>query len=210
VLVGFVEVLEPCRLSDGPAVNGGAMKLGTLVLLLALVTAPACGGGGGSDSGVGGSPSPLSASFVPDQPTPGAKTVAMKKDLNSSNDVVSVYVTLTDTAGVYGTAFEVAFDGAGAAYLGFTHGAAFEAGGNAPAYTVDGSSNPGRIVVGIARTNGTTTSIVGSKAVVVLQFRVKQAGTFPLTLQNGVVYDGQVPPLPISPIQWFAGAITGV
>jgi len=210
VLVDFGEVLESCGLSGGPAVNGGKMKVGTLVLLLALVTAPACGGGGSSDSGVGPSPGPLSANFVPDQPTPGAKTVAMSKDPNSRNDVVSVYVTLTDTNGVYGTAFEVAFDSVGAAYLGFTHGAAFEAGGNAPAYTVDGSSNPGRIVVGVARTNGTTTNIVGSKAVVVLQFRVKQVGTFPITLQNGNVYDGQVPPLPISPIQWFAGAITGV
>jgi hypothetical protein len=209
VLVDFGEILESCRLSDGPAVKGGDMKLGTLVLLLALVTAPACGGGGGSDSGVGPSPSPLSADFVPDQPTPGAKTVAMLR-ASKSNDVVSVYVTLTDTAGVYGTAFEVVFDGAGAAYLGYTHGVVFEVGGNAPAYTVDGSSNPGRIVVGVARTNGTTTNVVGSKAVLVLQFRVKQAGIFPVTLQNRVVYDGQVPPLPISPIQWFGGAIKGV
>ena len=209
MLVGFVWVLEPCRLSRGPALNGGVMKLETLVLLLALGVAPACGGGGGSALDVGGSPSPLSASFVAEQPTPGAKTVSMLQ-ASKSNDVVSVYVTLSDTSGVYGTAFEVAFDTAGAAYLGFTHGAAFEAGGGTPAYTVDGSTNPGRIVVGVARTSGTTTNIVGSKAVLVLQFRVKQAGAFPVTLQNGIVYDGQVPPQPIASIQWFAGAITGV
>lgn len=185
------------------------MKLGTLVLLLALLTAPACGGGGGSDSGIGPSPSPLAANFVPDQPAPGAKTMAMLV-ASKSNDVVSVLVSLTETSGVYGTAFEVAFDRAGATYMGFAHGAAFEAGGNNPAYTLDGSSNPGRIVVGIARTNGTTTNIVGSKAVVILQFRVKEAGTFPVTLENGSVYDGQVPPRPISPIQWFAGALTGI
>ncbi len=209
MLVGGVQVLEPCRLSDGLAVNGGAMKLGTLVLLLAMVTAPACGGGGGSDSGIGSSPGPLSASFVADQPTPGVKTVAMLQ-ASKSNDVVSVYVSLTDTSGAYGTAFEVAFDTAGATYLGFTHGTAFEAGGGNPVYTVDGSTNPGRIVVGVARTNRTTTNIVGSKAVLVLQFRVKQAGAFPVTLQNGNVYDGQVPPKPIASIQWFAGALTGV
>ena len=209
MLVDFVQIVEPCRLSYHPAVNGGDMNLATLVLILALVTAPACGGGGGSDSGIGPSPSPLAAGFVADQPSPGAQTVAMLQG-GKSNDIVSVYVTLTDTAGVYGTAFEVSFDPAGAAYLGFNHGAALEAGGNAPAYTVDGSSNPGRVVVGIARTNGTTTNIVGSKAVLVLQFRVKQAGAFPVSLQNGVVYNGQVPPLPIAPIQWFAGAITGV
>jgi len=185
------------------------MKLGPLVLLLAMVTAPACGGGGGSDSGVGPSPGPLSASFIADQPTPGAKTVSMLQAAQS-NDVVGVYVSLTDTSAAYGTAFEVAFDTAGAAYLGFLHGAAFEAGGGAPNYTVDGSSNPGRIVVGVARTNGTTTNVVGSKAVLILQFRVKQAGAFPVTLQNGIVYDGQVPPKPIPSIQWFAGALSGV
>ncbi len=209
MLVGGVQSLESCSLSDVATVNGGAMKLGTLVLLLALVTAPACGGGGGSDSGIGPSPSPISANFVPDQPAPGAKTVAMLYS-SKSNDIVSVIVSLTDTSSVYGAAFEVAFDPAGAAYMGFTHGAAFEAGGNAPAYTLDGSSNPGRIVVGVARTNGTTTNIVGSKAVVILQFRVKQTGTFPVTLQNGNVYGGQVPPLPIASIQWFAGALTGI
>ncbi len=209
MLVGFDQVLEPCRLSDGLTVNGGAMKLGTLVLLLALITAPACGGGGGSDSGIGPSPSPLSASFVADQPTPGAKTVSMVQ-ASKSNDVVSVYVSLTDTSSVYGAAFEIAFDTAGAAYLGFTHGAAFEAGGGAPNYTVEGTSNPGRVVVGVARTSGTTTNIVGSKAVLVLQFRVKQVGAFPVTLQNGTVYDGQVPPRPIASIQWFAGALTGI
>jgi hypothetical protein len=185
------------------------MKLGTLIMLMALVTAPACGGGGGSDSGVGPSPTPLSASFVADQPTPGAKTVSMLQ-ASKSNDVVNVYVSLTETSGVYGTAFEVMFDPAGATFVGFAKGAAFEVGGSSPNYTVDGSSNPGRIVVGVARTTGTVTNIVGSKAILTLQFRVKTVGAFPVTLQNGVVYDGQAPPKPISSIQWFAGAITGV
>jgi len=201
--------MDPRRLSDATAVKGGNMKIGTLVLLVALITAPACGGGGGSDSGVGPSPTPLSASFVPDQPTPGAKMVSMLQ-ASRSNDVVNVYVSLTETSGVYGTAFEVLFDPAGATYLGFTHGAAFEVGGGNPNYTVDGSSDPGRVVVGVSRTNGTTTNIVGSKAILVLQFRVKTVGAFPVTLQNRVLYDGQVPPRPISSIQWFAGAITGV
>ncbi len=210
MLVGRFEDLER-SLSDGLTVNGGEMKLGTVVLLLALVTVPACGGGGGgSDSGIGGSPSPLSASFVAEQPTPSAKTVSMLQ-ASTSNDVVSVYVTLTDTTGVFGTAFEVVFDGAGVAYLGFTHGAALEAGGNVPSYTVDGSTSPGRIVLAVIRTDGTATDIVASKAVLILQFRVKQAGTYPLTLENRVVYDNQQPnPQPIPGILWFAGALTGI
>jgi hypothetical protein len=185
------------------------MKLGTLVLIMALVTAPACGGGGGSDSGVGGSPSPISASFVADQPSPSANTVAMLQ-ASKINDVVNVYVTLTDTNGVFGTAFDISFDGTQATFLGFTRGAAFEGGGNVPNYTVDGTSNPGRIVVGVARTNGTTTNIVGSKAVLTLQFRVEQPGTAPVTLENGVVFDAQATPQPIPNILWFAGALAGV
>jgi hypothetical protein len=185
------------------------MKIGTVVLLLALVTAPACGGGGGSPSEPGGSSGPLAASFIADQPTPGANTVAMLQ-ASKSNDVVNVYVTLTDTTGVFGTAFEVVFDDAHAAYLGFSRGAALEAGGNVPNYTVDGMTTPGRIVVAVARTNGTATNIVGSKAVIVLQFRVKLAGTYPVTLQNGIVYDAQGTPQPIPGISWFAGALQGV
>jgi len=186
------------------------MRIGTVVLLLALVTAPACGGGGSSnDTGPGGSPGPISASFIADQPSPGANTVAMLQG-SKSNDVVTVFVTLTDTSGVFATAFELVFDDTQAAYLGFSKGAAFEQGGNLPNYTVDGTTNPGRIVVAVARTNGTATNIVGSKAVITLQFRVKHAGTFPVTFQNSVVYDAQSTPQPIPGVSWFAGALQGV
>ncbi len=208
MLVVGVQVVEPGSLPDRFTVNGGAMRIGTLALLLAIVTAPACGGGG-SDSGIGPSPNPLLAGFVADQPTPGVKTVSMLQ-ASKSNDVVGVYVNLTDIQAAYGTAFEADFDPAGAVFLGFTRGTAFESNGGAPAYTVDGTTNPGRVVVGVARTNGNTTNIVGSKAVLILQFRVKQVGVFPVTLQNGTVYDGQVPPKPMASIQWFAGALTGV
>jgi len=185
------------------------MKIGTSLLLLALVTAPACGGGGGSDTGVGGSPGPLSASFIADQPSPGAKTIAMVQ-ASRSNDVVNVYVTITDTSGAFGIALEVVFDETRATYLGYTKGAAFEQGSNVPDYTVDGTNNPGRIAVVVARSNGTAANIVGSKAIVSLQFRVKQAGTYPVTIENGVVYDTQSPPQAIPGMTWFAGALQGV
>jgi hypothetical protein len=185
------------------------MKRGTTLLLLALLAAPACGGGGGGDSATGGSPGPLSASFVADQPSPGSNTVAMLEG-PKNNDIVSVYVTLTDTSGVYGAALEVVFNTADAAYLGFTHGAAFEQGGISPNYTVDGTSNPGRIVIAVSRTGSTGTNIVGSKAMLTLQFRVKQAGTFPVTFENSAIYDAQSPPQPVAGIAWFAGALKAV
>jgi hypothetical protein len=210
MLVGIHEVVDPRRMSDGHAVSGAGMKLLTLVLMMALVVAPACGGGGGSsDSGVGGSPSTLSASFVPDLTSPGSNTVAMLQ-ASKSNDVVNVWVTLTQTPNAFAAAFEVVFNNADATYLGYTKGAAFEAGGNVPNYTVDGTTNPGRIVVGVARTNGTATNITSSKAIVTLQFRVNQAGMSPVVLENGVIFDAQATPQPIANILWFAGALSGV
>lgn len=189
--------------------NGGGMKLGTVALLLALVTAPACGGGGGSSTDPGGSPSPLAATFVPDEPSPAATTAAMAEG-PKNNDVVTVNVTLTDASGVFGTAFEVVFDDTHTVYLGFTPGTVFEQGGNSPNYQVNGTSNPGRIVIGVARAGATATDVSGTKTLVGLQFRVKQAGVYPLLIQNAVVYDNQPRPQPIPGIAWFAGAVTGV
>lgn len=183
------------------------MRLATVALLLTLVAAPACGGGGGSDASSGGSPSPFVASFVPDEPAPLANTVAMAEGAKS-NDVVTVDVTLTDTNGVFGTAFEVGFDDTHTVYLGFTHGSVFEQGGVTPIYNV--STNPGRIFVGVARNNGTTTDVSGTKVILGLQFRVKQGGVFPVTIENQELDDNQHPPQPLPGILWKAGAVKGV
>jgi hypothetical protein len=211
MLVVVLEDMDHLGMSYEPAVSRGAreMKLGTVLLLLALATAPACGGGGGSDSGTGSSGGPLLASFIPDQATPGANTVAMAQG-PKNNDVVTVYVTLTDTNGAFGAAFEVVFDSARATYLGYGKGAVFEQGGDVPNYTVDGTTNPGRVVIAVARSSGTATNIAGSKAILSLQLRVKEAGTYPVTIENGIVYNAQSPPQPIAGILWFAGALQGV
>jgi len=208
VLVDLDEELDPFGLPAGAAVSGGTMKLGTLVLTLALVAAPACGGGGGG-SDAGGSPTPLSASFVPEQPTPGADTAALAEGAKS-NDVVTVNVTITNTNGFFGTAFEFLFDDTHTVYLGFTAGTVLEQGGNTPTYNVDGTSNPGRIVIGASRTGSSATNVSGTKTVIGLQFRVKQAGVYPVAIQNAVVYDSQDPPQPIPGIAWYAGAVSGV
>jgi hypothetical protein len=183
-------------------------------LLAALIVAPACGGGGSGSASASGSPSPLSASFTPDQPSPGAKNAAMAQGA-TSNDVVTVNVTLTSTTGVYGTAFDVTYDSTHTVFLGFAPGTLFEQGGNAPNYqvTANPSSNPAHITVGVSRTGSTTANATGTQTVIGLQFRVKQAGVYPLAVpaaMNPVVYDGQSTPQPIQGIAWFAGAVSGV
>jgi hypothetical protein len=183
------------------------MRFGALVLVLALVSAPACGGGSSSD--LGGSPPAIAASFTPDKPTPDPNNVAMAEGTRNY-DVVTVNVTLTGTNGVYGTAFEVVFDEAYVTYLDFTHGSAFEQGGNSPNYLVSAASTPGRVIVGVSRIGNTGTDIVGTKTIVGLQFRVKQAGSYPITIEHAEVDDAQSPPQPIPGIAWFAGTLTGV
>jgi cohesin domain-containing protein len=205
VLVVHVEILERHRLSDEPTMSARKIKLATLVVVLALVTASACGGGSGASPS--GSPPPLAASFVPDQPSPTANDMAFTEAAHS-NDVVTVGVTLTDASGVYATAFEVVYDDTHTVYLGFTPGSVFEQGGNSPNYTVSATS--GRIIVGVSRTGSTATNVSGTKTVLGLQFRVKQAGVYPLSIENAVVYDNQPTPQPIPGINWFAGAVTGV
>jgi hypothetical protein len=114
---------------------------------------------------------------------------------------------------VYAAALEAVYDDAHTVYLGFTPGSALEQGGNNTNYTVtavSGATNPGRIVVAVSRTGSTTTNISGTKTVLGLEFRVKQAGVYPVAIENAVVYDGQLTPQPLPGIAWFAGAVTGV
>jgi hypothetical protein len=186
--------------------TGGTMKLGSWVVLLALVAAPACGGGSGADPG--GSPTPLDASFVPDQPSPAANDVALALGANS-NDVVTINVTLTGANGVFATAFEIVYDDIHTVYLGFSPGSVVEQGDSNPTYSVV-AATPGRLVIVVSHTGSTTTNVSGTSTVLGLQFRVKQAGVYPLVIENQIVYDGQDPPQPIPGIEWFAGAVTGV
>ena len=185
------------------------MKLSTALLVFALIAAPACGGGG-ADSDPGGSPTPVAAGFIAEQESPSANSVAMAEG-SKANDIVTVNVTLTDTNGVFGTAFEVVYDSIHTSYVGYAPGTAFEQGGAGVNYTITANSTatPPRIIVGVSRAGGTTTNVSGTKTVVGLQFRVEQAGVFPLTVDNSAVYDSQSTQ-PIPNIAWFAGAVEGI
>jgi hypothetical protein len=188
-------------ISPGARMKMSALLVSTLVLLAG------CGGGGGEESATGGSPT-LAATFIADQFTPGSNTVSMAQGTRSG-DTVTVKVNLTDTPSVFGVAFDVAFDETKITYLGFARGTALENGGNTPNYTVDGSAQPGRIIVGVSRAGSTTTAVSGTKTVITLNFRVKDAGNFPVSFENAVVTDGQTIPQPIPGISWFAGVLQG-
>jgi hypothetical protein len=178
------------------------------LLLTAVVVATACGGGGGSDGGTvgGGSQSPISAAFTADEPQPPSNSVAMAQG-SKSGDLVTVRVNVVGVSGVYGTAFDVTYDSTKADYVSWSAGTLLEQGGNTPNYTVTVPS-AGTVVVGASRTGSTGVTASG-QAIVNLTFRVKATGTFPVTIQNSVLYDSQNPPQPLPGITWYAGSLTG-
>lgn len=175
--------------------------------MLLVLLATSCGGGGGDSTTP---PSGLVASFEPAQPSPGANTVAMARG-SATADVVTVDVNVTDTNDVYGAAFDLFFDSAGVQYVNWSAGNLLEQGGNSPVYNVElDSSDSGHLLVGASRTGSVPpVDVSGTKTLVRLTFRVKQANSFPLSFGAEALFDGQNPPREISGISWFAGSVTG-
>jgi hypothetical protein len=185
--------------------------LRTALVLLPVVAAVACGGGGGNGDGgvIDPSPTPLSASFLSDDNTPSSMTIAMIQGPRSG-DLVTVRVTVTDTTGIYATAFEIEYDKAKAAYVNWSAGTLLEQGGHSPSYTVGDNGN-GRVVVAASRNgNVATVNASGTVTVVNLTFRVKQVGESRAVFAPGpVLYDGQIPPAAKSDVIWTAGSLVG-
>ncbi|HEX5043419.1 MAG TPA: cohesin domain-containing protein [Candidatus Polarisedimenticolaceae bacterium] len=181
-----------------------------LLLLVAAAAMIGCGGGSGGDGdAVGGPGTTVSADFVADQPSPPASTVSLQKAATSSN-LVTVRVDATGVSGIYGAAFDLAFDANLAEYVGFTHGSFFEQGATTePNYTVN-SPGPGQLVVAVSRTgNVPGVSTTASRTIVNLTFRVKVAGSGQVTVPDAALLDAQLQPQPVPGITWEAGTLRG-
>jgi len=184
---------------------------GILIALTGLV-APACGGGGGGDStggmipGGGGNLTTLTARFDPDQPTPPPSSVSLQ-DGASSGDTQSVRVQLTDIDGVYAVSFEATYDATSVTFLSYARGNALESGGGTVNYEVREISS-GRLAVTVSLLGAVpAVDVVGGRTLVTLSFRLRGLGSFPIVIQNPVVYDGQSPPMAIPGVNWFAGTL---
>ena len=180
-----------------------------LLLLVAAAALIGCGGGSGGDGDViGGGGTAVAADFVPDQPSPPPASVALEKGPASAN-LITIHVDATGVSDVYGAAFELAFNGSLAEYVGFTPGSFFEQGGTRPTYQVS-SPSPGQVVIGVTR-NGAVSGVstTASRPIINLTFRVKVAGSGAVTLPDAVLYDAQIQPQPLSGITWEAGTLHG-
>jgi len=178
----------------------------TLVLLTStlLLVSTACGSSSSDVVGGGGGSNLVVASFVPDEPSPGADTVSFAQ-ANASGNIVTLQVNVTDTNDVHTAAFDVVFDDSLVEYVGYTTGSFLEQGGNVPLYQV--GQGPGRIVVGVNRVGSTGTNAVGSQVLLSLNFRATDVGQSQLSVVNASLRDGNFNDIP--GVAWFGGSVIG-
>lgn len=178
-------------------------------LLFVVAALVGCSGGGDSSAGVisdGGGSSTLSARFDPEQPAPPSGSVSLQSGASSGN-AQTVIVEALDVNDVYAVSFEVTYDPSAVDFLSYASGNAFEIGGTTVNYDVVEIS-PGRLSVTVTLLGSVPAiDIVGSREIVRVTFRVGEAGTFPVTIHNPVVFDDQVPPQAVSGVAWFGGSL---
>lgn len=175
-----------------------------LVTTMLLVLSVGCGGSSDVAAGGGGGSNLIVASFVADEPSPGADTVSIAES-NSSGNLVTLQVNVTDTNDVHTAAFDVVFDDSLVEYVGYTAGNLLEQGGNTPLYQVGPSA--GRIVVGVSRGGNTGTNAVGSQVLMSLNFRAIAVGQSSLSVVNASLRDGNLNSIP--GVGWFGGSVVG-
>jgi len=181
-----------------------------IVLSLFVVTALACGGGsdGSPIPGGSGESNNLVASFTPDEPGPGAASIAMA-DGGVSGPVVSVRVNVTDVDNLFTADFGVTYDPALVEFIDWSPGFILEDGGNRPSYLL-GTSQSGLVTVGASRTGGASggVDVVGTRTLIILTFRARAAGASSIGFQSASLLDAQAPPQTISGLSWHGGALT--
>ena len=179
------------------------------LLIALLLAATACGGGGGPASGGGGgvvTPS-LAASFTPAQSSPGTDTVSTDEG-SKTGDLVTVEVQVTNINGIYGAAFDVAYDSSVATFQNWSAGSLLEQGGHTPTYQINASQSGLLVVVATRQGNVQGANAVGTVTLIRLTFRVTQTGTSPVSFPGApTLLDDQPQPQPIPVTNWFGGTI---
>lgn len=137
---------------------------------LVLTTSFACGGGGGD-----GTTGVLTASFSPENPSPGAATVAMLPGSVSTTDF-NVRITVTGTNDVYGAAFDITYPSNLISYQSIDSTTSFLRDGGATnlQFTVDPTSQAGRlVVVGTRLGVQPGVDVTGTRDLMILRFRAR-------------------------------------
>lgn len=176
------------------------------LLIALLLAATACGSSG---SGVVVVTPSLAASFTADQPNPGPDMVSLDEGSKTGN-LVTVEIQVTDISGVYGSAFDVAYDPSMATFENWFSGSLLEQGGQTPTYRVNATQS-GQLVISVERQgNVGGANAVGTVTLIRLTFRVTQTGSSPISFPGiPTLLDAQTQPQPIFVSDWFGGTIVG-
>jgi hypothetical protein len=173
-------------------------------IVMLVVFGAACGSGSG-----GGEKSDIIAGFTADEPNPGPDTVAAAEDA-SNGDLVTVAVTVTDTNGIFGMAFDLTYDANMASFEGWSQGTLLEQGGHTPFYHVQEPQNGQLVAVATRQGAVPAVNAVGTVTAIELTFRVEEEGSSQVDFQAAALLDDQVQPQPIPGIAWHAGSLDGL
>ena len=186
------------------------MRRCTAIAIWALVAlVVGCGGGGAGESATG---SKFAGSFTPDVQNPGANTVYMTGSAGqgSNTNLVTLHVYVNNTTDIYGASFDLEFDPAMAQFVNWTAGQVLEFGSQPVSYQIN-ASTPGRVVVGVARTNGGVgVTVPDAKPLIHLTLRVTDAGSSSVAFQSPALLNSQNPPQPKTGVTFFGGILTGI
>ncbi len=176
---------------------------------LLLVSTLACGGGGSGDVD---SVSNYTGSFTPDAQNPGANTVFVIGTPGSGSNVslVTLSVYVNNISDIYGASFDVSFDSTKAQFVNYSAGEVLEFGGQSVSYQVN-ATNPGRIVVGVARTSGGVgVTVPDARVLVRVTLKVTDVGSSQVQFSNPALLNSQNPPAPKSGITFFGGTLSAI
>jgi hypothetical protein len=166
-----------------------------LAVPLLVIAATACSNGS-ADPAPGPGSNNLIAGFTPQLSNPGPNTMSAA-EAGIAAELVTVAIQVTDTANVFGSAFDLVYDPNLATFMSWSAGSLLEQGGNSPLYQVNATAS-GRLVVGASRTgSGTGANASGTVTLIHLTFRMDGAGSSSLDFQNTSVEDDSNPPQPI-------------
>jgi hypothetical protein len=146
------------------------------LVALAVTALPSCGGGSDSSGG-----SSTSATFTPDNPTPGNSTIAMLAGA-STGAAFNVRITVTGVNDLLGAAFRVTYDPVALQFTAIdSSGSVLRQGGipdSSLQFLENHTSVPGQIIITATRLDPVasgTVDVVATSDLVVLNFTARRA-----------------------------------
>ena len=189
------------------------MRIPSLLLVL-LAVSLACGGSGGATGnavpGPPGGSGNVAGDFTPDAQNPGANTVYTTGTPGSGANaaLVTLHVFVNNTSDVFGASFDMTYDSSRAQFVNWSPGELLEFGGQSVTYQVN-ATQPGRVVVGVARTSGGVgVTSTGATRLINLTIRATQAGSSAVRLDNADLLGSQNPPQAKPGVAFFGGTLT--